>query len=102
MKSAYIVAVSHNGHPGGDDYKYEDGIPSAEHLEVESRHPSADFDADHHPLLDHHLRDFKKRNKSRVMKTGMGALGIFLFFWLAIAWVLISHSYQLPQYALNT
>ncbi|KAK0102966.1 hypothetical protein ONS95_000844 [Cadophora gregata] len=52
---------------------------------------STDLDAEHHILLEQHLREFRKNNSNRTWIVVMGALGVFLFFYLAIADHTIHH-----------
>ena len=46
---------------------------------------STDLDAEHHILLEQHLREFRTSNSNRTWIVVMGALGVLLFFYLAIA-----------------
>ncbi|KAK2630449.1 hypothetical protein QTJ16_001269 [Diplocarpon rosae] len=48
---------------------------------------SVDLDSEHHVLLNQHLKEFKQKNRNRTWLVIMGALGVVLFFYLAIVGV---------------
>jgi len=89
MKSALASAIINNGHnPGSyfgnredEGHKYET-IPQIENEEGGTR-ASVDWDPDSLGL-EQHLEAFKKKNRRRLRVTAMGAVGVFIFFFLAI------------------
>lgn len=97
MKTAAYAAAFNNAHSrrtsttredgGRDNYNYvpvalgEDTAPGSR----EEIRFSTDLDLEHHILLDQHLRQFRQNSRNRTWVVIMGALGVFLFFYLAIA-----------------
>ncbi|KAG4418790.1 hypothetical protein IFR04_008072 [Cadophora malorum] len=74
-----------------DNYNY---VPVSLGEETQGREEprfSTDLDAEHHILLEQQLRKFRKSNSNRTWIVIMGALGVFLFFYLAIADHTIQH-----------
>lgn len=69
-----------------DGYNYET-LPSAEEGTPGNEEPrfSIDLDAEHHILLNQHLKQFRKKGINRTWVVIMGAFGVVLFFYLAIA-----------------
>ena len=92
MKTAYAAAFSHSrrastaqeAEGGRENYNYE-AVALEEDLGREEIRFSTDLDSEHHVLLTQHLREFRKNNRNRTWITVMGALGVFLFFYFAIA-----------------
>lgn len=82
-QAAYAAAFNHPGHRDDDEHKYE-ALREGESLE-EPRLSTDLGTEEHHAALELHLKEFRKRNTSRVLVTVMGALGVVLFFSLAIA-----------------
>ncbi|KAG4439493.1 hypothetical protein IFR05_005029 [Cadophora sp. M221] len=90
--AAYAAVLNHSRRTsntredeGRDNYNYEPVALEEETLGREEIRFSTDLDAEHHILLAQHLREFRKNNRNRTWMTIMGALGVFLFFYLAIA-----------------
>ncbi|KAL2061803.1 hypothetical protein VTL71DRAFT_7181 [Oculimacula yallundae] len=77
---------------GRDVYHYdavtsEEDTPGREEIRF-----STDLDLDHHVLLAEHLKEFRKNNRNRTWMVIMGAIGVFLFFYLAVADHTIHHN----------
>jgi hypothetical protein len=91
MKAEYIAVLnrnnSYNNKPtssGGDGtYKYE-AVPTADR-ELKECRSLIDVGLESQAAWEEHLRSFKKKNKRRLIIIVIGAISIFVFFYLATA-----------------
>jgi hypothetical protein len=91
MKPQYFSIFTRNNsdsnrsNSSGDDgaHKYE-AVPTADR-ELQDRRSLTDIDLETQAVLEEHLRSFRKRNKRKLAVIVMGAIGIIVFFYFAVA-----------------
>jgi hypothetical protein len=91
MKSKYLAVFTRNNsdsnrsNSSGDDraHKYE-AIPTADR-ERQDRRSLTEVDVETQAVLEEHLRSFRKRNKRKLVIIIIGAIGLIVFFYLAVA-----------------
>jgi hypothetical protein len=91
MKPQYLSVFTRNNsdsnrsNSSGDDgaHKYE-AIPTAER-EPQDRRSLTDVDLETQAFLEDHLRSFRKKNKQKLAIIVMGAIGLIVFFYFAVA-----------------